>query len=30
MRIVLDTKLKEYMVEKNQRDIVLYSDMCNT
>lgn len=30
MKVVLDNKLKEYMKEKNQKDIVLYTDMCNT
>lgn len=30
MNVILDEKLKEYMDEKNQRDIVLEIEMCNT
>ena len=30
MKIVLDDKLKDYMEEKGQKDIILYADMCNT
>ena len=30
MKIVLEDKLKDYMNEKGEKDIVLYADMCNT
>ncbi len=30
MKVILDEKLKAYMNEKGQRDIVLYADMCST
>lgn len=30
MKVVLDEKLKAYMNEKGQKDIVLYADACNT
>lgn len=30
MKIILEDKLKDYMNTKELKDIVLYSDMCNT
>lgn len=30
MKVILDDKLKEFMDEKDQKDIVLYAEMCNT
>lgn len=30
MKVILDKKLKDYMNEKGEKDIVLYTDMCNT
>lgn len=30
MKVVLDKKLKDYMNGKGEKDIVLYTDMCNT
>lgn len=30
MKVVLDKKLRDYMNEKEEKDIILYTDMCNT
>lgn len=30
MNIILEDKLKDYMEEKELKDIVLYAEMCNT
>lgn len=30
MNVILEDKLKEYMDEKDLKDIVLYAEMCNT
>lgn len=30
MNVILDKKLKEYMNELGQKDLVLYVDMCST
>lgn len=30
MKVILEDKLKVFMNQKEQRDIVLYAQMCNT
>lgn len=30
MKVILEDKLKAFMNQKEQRDIVLYAQMCNT
>lgn len=30
MKVILEEKLKVFMNQKEQRDIVLYAQMCNT